>query len=298
MKTLTVFTPAFNRAHLLPRLYQSLVQQTNKDFLWLVVDDGSTDNTRELIETYIRENRIEIRYIFQQNQGMHGAHNTAYKHTETVLNTCIDSDDYMPDNAVELILQKWESMDQQKFSGIVGLDAAEKDLAVIGSQFTTESTTLEDFYLNGGSGDKKLVYRTDIMKKYPEYPVFPGEKYVGLGYKYLLADKEYELATLNEVLVIVDYQPGGSSNNMLQQYYKNPNGFAFLRKEQMRLSKSKKRQAMDAVHYVASSLLAKNKNFFSDSPKKLITFLAIPAGAMLYAYIVFKNKNAQKSSEL
>lgn len=104
-KTLTIFTPAYNRAHTIGRTYESLCRQTCKDFEWLIVDDGSSDNTRALVEGWIKENRIPIRYIYQQNQGMHGAHNTAYRNIETELNTCIDSDDYMPDDAVEKIIR-------------------------------------------------------------------------------------------------------------------------------------------------------------------------------------------------
>lgn len=99
---LTVFTPTFNRANLLHKCYNSLVRQTSKDFVWLIIDDGSSDNTRELIESWQKEeNGFEIQYYYQQNQGMHGAYNTAYGLIDTELNVCIDSDDYMPDHAVE-----------------------------------------------------------------------------------------------------------------------------------------------------------------------------------------------------
>ena len=158
MKTLTVFTPTFNRASLLPRLYDSLKAQTNQNFVWMIINDGSSDNTDEVVKSFLEENFLEIEYIKQKNQGMHGAHNTAYKNCKTELNTCIDDDDLAPKNAVELILEKWNSLgeNQQKYSGIVALDAY-FDGKLIGSQFTTESTTLESFYLNGGSGDKKLI---------------------------------------------------------------------------------------------------------------------------------------------
>ena len=103
MPVLTIFTPAYNRAHTIGRTYESLCRQTCKDFEWLIVDDGSSDNTRVLVEGWITENKIPIRYIYQQNQGMHGAHNTAYRNIETELNTCIDSDDYMPDDVTLMI---------------------------------------------------------------------------------------------------------------------------------------------------------------------------------------------------
>ena len=83
MPTLTVFTPAYNRAHTLSRTYQSLCRQTCKDFCWLIIDDGSTDNTRQIVDEWIAEGRVPIQYIYQENQGMHGAHNTAYRNIVT-----------------------------------------------------------------------------------------------------------------------------------------------------------------------------------------------------------------------
>ena len=289
MKTLTVFTPAYNRAHLLPRLYESLCRQTSDDFEWLVIDDGSSDNTKELVTQWIQEHKIAIRYIYQENEGMHGAHNTAYKKIYTELNTCIDSDDYMPDDAVELILKKWNSMDQEKYAGIIGLDAIESG-EIIGTQFQTAHTTLEDFYLEGGKGDKKLVYRTDVINRYPEYPVFEGEKYVGLGTKYLFIDKDYQLATLNEVLVIVEYQENGSSNTMFAQYLKYPKGFIYNRITTMQYSKSIKRKFIEAIHYISSCIILKKRNFLKDTPEKALTVLAIPFGVMLYLLIQYKVK--------
>lgn len=298
MKTLTIFTPTYNRAHLLSRLYESLKNQTSKDFLWLVIDDGSIDDTKKVISEFQKENILEIEYILQENQGMHGAHNTAYEYIKTELNTCIDSDDLMPPDAVEIILKTWNTENKTKnIAGIVGLDA---DLSgtIIGTKFKVDRTTLEDFYRSGGKGDKKLVYRTDIIRKYPSYPIFEGEKYVGLAYKYLLIDQDYQLMTVNKILTLVDYQAEGSSNNMYRQYYRNPKGFAFLRKENMKLLKSKRRKFIESIHYVAESLLAKNKSFFSESPRKVLTMLALPTGILLYFYILYKNRTVSESTEL
>lgn len=298
MKTLTIFTPTYNRAHLLPRLYESLKAQTCQDFVWMVVDDGSMDGTAEVIAAFQKENMLEIICLFQENQGMHGAHNTAYENITTELNTCIDSDDLMPPASVQHILNKWNSItDKERYAGLVGLDA-DLDNRVIGTTFQTPFTTLEGFYMKGGRGDKKLVYRTAVMQQYPPYPLFEGEKYVGLGYKYQLADQDYEFVTLNEVLVLVDYQPGGSSNNMFRQYYKNPKGFAFIRKQGMILSVSPKRRFMEAVHFVSSSLLARNANFLSESPRKFLTLLAFLPGFALFLVVLFKNRKENSSAEL
>lgn len=294
-KTLTVFTPAYNRAHTIGRTYESLCRQTCKDFEWLIIDDGSTDDTRELVETWMQEKKIPIRYIYQENQGMHGAHNTAYRNITTELNTCIDSDDYMPDDAVEKICSFWKEHGSDRYAGLIGLDRTE-DGRVIGTSFPEgmKGTTLSGFYQHGGKGDKKLVYRTDVIRKYPEYPLFEGERYVGLAYKYMLIDLDYKLLTLNEPLVIVEYQEDGSSRNMYKQYWKNPKGFAFFRKTEMLVTHSFVRLYMVCMHYVSSSIIGKNKNFIKDSPKKFMTILALPGGFLLYLMVKFKVKNNQK----
>ena len=93
MATLTVFTPAYNRAHTLPRTYESLQKQSCKDFVWLIVDDGSKDQTAKLVKEWQQQEKtFEIRYIYKENGGMHTAHNVAYENIDTELNVCIDSD--------------------------------------------------------------------------------------------------------------------------------------------------------------------------------------------------------------
>lgn len=291
MKKLTVFTPAFNRAYCLANCYESIKHQTCKDFIWLIIDDGSTDNTKELVESWIAEQKIQIRYYLQGNQGMHGAHNTAYELINTELNVCIDSDDYMPDDAVEKILLFWEKYGSDKVSGFIGLDAYTNG-KIIGSKLPIEKeSTLFDLYSKHGvTGDKKLVYRTELTRKF-RYPVFENEKYVGLAYKYYKLDQDYKLLLMNEIICIVEYLPDGSSKNMLNQYRKNPKGFAFYRKELMKLPFAnltfKFRQA---IHYVSSSLLMKNRKFINESPCRSLTILALPLGCFLYFYITTKTK--------
>ena len=295
MKTLTVFTPAYNRAHTIGRTYESLLRQTSKDFEWLVIDDGSTDNTEELVKGWIAEAKIPIRYIRQENQGMHGAHNTAYRNIRTELNTCIDSDDFMPDDAVEKIVRFWKEKGSDRYAGILALDRTE-DGKIIGTSFPDgmTETTLQGYYAGGGSGDKKLVYRTDVITRYPEYPLFEGERYVGLAYKYMLIDRDYKLLTLNEPLVTVEYQLDGSSYNMYRQYWRNPRGFSFFRKTEMVCAPTLKRRFVSCVHYVASSIIAGNGRFWWESPKKLLTAIAIPAGVLWYLRIRSKVKTNAK----
>ena len=290
---LTVFTPAYNRAHTIGRTYESLKNQSCKDFIWLVVDDGSTDNTAELVKKWqTEETTFKIDYIYKENGGMHTAHNTAYENIKTELNVCVDSDDCMPFDAVESILLKWNDVKDKGYAGIIALDDNMVTGEIIGTSFAPglQETTLCEFYASGGKGDKKLIYVTDIINNYPPYPVFEGEKYVALAYKYRLIDQDYKLAVLDKVVCNVEYQDNGSSATMFKQYLKYPKGFAFWRIVCMQYPESKKRLLLDNIHYVSSCIIAKNKRMFKDSPKKFLTFLCLPLGFILTIFILYKSK--------
>lgn len=280
---LTVFTPTFNRAHTLYRTYESLCMQDCKDFIWLIVDDGSSDETEDLVKSWQeKEEDFEIRYIFKENGGMHTAHNAAYAVIDTELNVCIDSDDKLAPGAIKSILNKWQQVREYGYAGIIALDADFSN-AVIGSGFPAgmKETTVSGYYAAGGSGDKKLIYRTDIINQYPQYPVFEKEKYISLAYKYRLIDQKYKMAVLDEIVCNVEYQPDGSSNTMWKQYLKNPKGWACWRKLCMQYPISKKRMIVDCIHYCSSSYISGNSKYIMESPRKLLTILCSPAGVVL-----------------
>ena len=288
---LTVFTPAYNRAHTLPRTYESMKQQKNTGFIWLVVDDGSTDNTAELVKQWQTEpNAFEIRYVYKENGGMHTAHNTAYAMIDTELNTCIDSDDALSPDAVQIIFDAWQQVKHKGYAGLLGLDS-EFDGKIIGKGFPEGlyATTLGDYYRNGGKGDKKLVLRTDVVRKFPPYPTFDGERFVPLGSLYTMIDRKYELAVVDQILCLVEYQPDGSSKNMLRQYYRNPRGFRYGRLIAFSEDLPLKRKLVLHAHYVAESVLAHEK-WLKDSPQKTLTALITPIGWLLAKYIRYKNK--------
>lgn len=293
LKTLTIFTPTYNRAYCLSQCYESLLDQTLKDFIWLIVDDGSTDDTQNVVNKWIEEGKVEIQYHFQENQGMHGGHNTAYELIRTPLNVCIDSDDFMPKDGVEVILKNWKIIENDsRFAGIVGLDA-DKSGNIIGTKLPSnlEETTLYELYHNHKvKGDKKLVYKTNVINQYPRYPIFNSEKFVPLDYLYLLIDQDYKLFPTNEVFCIVEYMPDGSSLNIFKQYRRHPKGFAFKRKVGMKYAKNFKDRFKNAIHFVSCAIFTKNFNFLLESPKKTITFLAIPFGIILNIYIRLKTR--------
>ena len=283
---LTVFTPAYNRAYTLPRTYEGMKQQKNTDFIWLIVDDGSSDNTAELVKQWQQEeNGFEIRYIYKENGGMHTAHNTAYAMIDTELNTCVDSDDALAPDAVQIIYDAWQRVKDKGYAGLLALDA-EFSGKLIGTGFPDgmESTTLGGYYRNGRWGDKKLILRTDVVRQYPPYPTFEGERFVPLGSLYTMIDKNHELYVVDQVVCLVEYLPDGSTNNMIRQYYRNPNGFRYSRLVTLTERTTLKRKIMVYVHYAAESILA-GKPIVKDAPNKLLGFMSIPFGWALACHI-------------
>lgn len=291
-KTLTVFTPTYNRAYCLHLLYESLSRQDSQDFIWLVIDDGSVDNTKELVAQWITEGKIEIEYHYKQNGGMHTGHNAAYSLISTPLNVCIDSDDYMPDDAVKKILTLWEQHGSEHYAGLIGLNLFPNG-TVIGSKFpdTLKVSTYSALKAEHGVvGDKKIVYRTAVVKRYNPYPEYAGEKFVPL-YLPNIVDKDFELLCYNEVFCIVDYQLDGSTINIYNQYFKNPKGFSQLRRIQMKYVPYYRLKFKSAIHYVFTSIISRDYNFIRESPQKIFTVLAIPFGIILYFYLL-KKRNA------
>jgi glycosyltransferase involved in cell wall biosynthesis len=290
MKTLTVFTPTFNRAFCLSTLYESLYQQSCKDFKWLIIDDGSNDNTKELVNSWIKKNDIEIQYHYQENQGMHSGHNSAYSLIETELNVCIDSDDFMPNDAVKNILKLWNNRDQtKKLAGIIGLDAFKNGKIIQKIPKKFQYATLSELEIeNHIKGDKKLVLRTDIVKQFPPYPIYKEERLVPLGTLYLMIDQKYKYICTNDVFCIIEYLDDGSSKNILKQYKKSPKGFLYSRILEMKYSKSFYYTFTRAIHYISSCIFLKKWFFNSENPKKGMTCLAMPFGILFHLYILFK----------
>lgn len=289
MKTLTIFTPTFNRANLLPQLYESLCKQTSQDFEWLIIDDGSVDNTKELVVSWLAASKIKIKYVYKDNGGMHTGHNLAYKLIKTPFNVCIDSDDYMPSEAVAIIIKETKMLESYH-AGIIALDSDIKG-NLIGTKIPEHLTSckLNELYsLHKVKGDKKLIYRTEIVKQFPAYPIFEREKFVPLDYLYLLIDQKFYLKPVNEIVCIVEYQLDGSSMNIMKQYRKNPRGFAFSRISRINFGTTLKERFKNAIHLVSSALFVNELSLLRKSNKTMLVFFAIPFGLVLNLYIRYK----------
>ena len=185
MIKITVYTPTYNRANLLQNLYKSLLQQTYRNFEWLIIDDGSTDNTRQVVNGFISQGIIDIRYFYKQNGGQHTALNMGIEKAEGTLLMDVDSDDYLTDNALERIVY-WEStiVGRGGYAGVSGLrmyfSGEQIGTKWSGSKEYIDATNLERKDI-GLEGDKAEAYYVEVLKKYYPIPVFEGENDVEKG---------------------------------------------------------------------------------------------------------------------
>src|SRR5687767_5062754 len=168
----TVFTPTYNRAHTLERVYASLDAQSFRDFEWLIVDDGSTDDTRSLVERWRQQARFPIRYLWQENSGKHVAFNVAVREARGELFLPFDSDDGCVPHALECFRRHWESIPgdrRARFSAVTAL-CKDQHGNLVGSKFpyaVTDSNSLEIHYRFHVTGEKWGFHRTEVLRQYP-----------------------------------------------------------------------------------------------------------------------------------
>ena len=212
---ITVCTPTYNRAHLLNKLYTSLKKQNYNSFQWIIVDDGSTDDTEAVVNEFIKENNINIRYIKKKNGGKHTALNIGIDNAEGELFWIVDSDDYIIDDALKYIWNKWcELKDKKDFAGLSALRGYENK-KVIGTTVNEEyidADVLTYRYKYRVLGDKSEVYRTDILKKY-KFPEYREEKFLTEAVVWnRIANDGYKIRWFNKVIYICEYLEGGLTN--------------------------------------------------------------------------------------
>lgn len=278
---ITVFTPTYNRCETLKRLYKSLLNQNCKDFCWLIVDDGSADDTQKLVSKWIAENKISIRYYRQENQGKPAAHNKGVELTETELFTCVDSDDYLVSNAIEKISETWRKTQKENIVGILAFKGYSETKAVTNIKNNINKGNLRFLYDNGLSGDTMLVFKTDIIKKY-SFPKFENEKFIPEAYLYDLIDQEGSLFVLKEILYICEYLPGGYSANMAKLLYNNPQGYFCYINQRLKFDENFRQRFFDSIRYTAMAIAHKKEKFVKNSVYPFISFLSLPFGYILY----------------
>lgn len=222
---ITVFTPTYNRAHLLLRLYESLCRQTFKDFEWVIVDDGSVDDTKDVIDKLKIENgelkinqQFPVRYFYQENGGKHRAINHGVMEAKGELFLILDSDDALPPVALETVNSYYEQIkDNKSFAGVSGMMAHENG-GVIGNGFNfdaLDTNAIDLRYKYNVSGDMAEVFRTEVLREIP-FPEIKGEKFSPEALTWNRIAQKYKLRYFNKVIYIRDYLDGGLTDKIVK----------------------------------------------------------------------------------
>ena len=279
-KIVCVFTPTYNRAYRLPKLYESLCRQTDDSFEWLIVDDGSTDNTKQVVDEWIKEKKISIRYFWQENGGKQRAHNLGVEKCNQELFMCVDSDDYISDDCVEQHIKMWEAIKlDETIAGIVSLkgDLEGNPLGTYFPEGLTRTTWGDLYSKYKFRGDATQVYRTSILKKYP-YWVADGEKFIGEGYVFYQIDQKYEMILLPKILMYCEYLPDGYSKNVRKLMKNNPKSYMKLKDQTIRFSKNWKERYIQTILFLAACIVCKEPHPIKIAPYKwLAAFAYLPA---------------------
>lgn len=285
-KAITVFTPTYNRSHLLPRLYDSLCAQDSKNFVWLIVDDGSTDNTKNIVKSWMLDDIICIDYYYQENGGKMRAHNRAVELCKTDLFVCVDSDDYLASaSVISDTLSFWCQNNCDIDPQICGIISLKKiigmnDSVTIGSHKTI---TLSELYSSGFNGETSLVFKTNVIRTFP-FPVEDGEKFVTEAIVYDLLDIDYKYLFFPYFSQMCEYQSDGYTKNGMDILFKNPKGYRRYYNQMTLIGKGNKRYNIQM--FIALSIFLKDYSMFSLANDKWHTFVYFPLG--LFQYIKLK----------
>ena len=280
--TLTIFTPTFNRRHTLEKLFKSLCEQSNKDFLWLIIDDGSEDDTLELVKHFKELNQIRIEYHYQSNQGKPSAFNRALDLLTTHLIFPVDSDDYLVPSGIELVLQKWKQLENNNLTGIIAYKAFSnlKPITHIKKE-NVKQFKLQDGYRKFGlKGDACLIFKSEIVKKF-RFPNIKGEKFVPEAYLYDLIDQDGDLLILREVIYIVQYLPDGYTGQINKLIAYNPYGYELFLLNRIRKNQEKLRLISDLIRLISIKFVQR-KNLVEILKIPLSNWILIPIGYLLF----------------
>lgn len=224
---ITILTPTYNRASLLPRLFDSLLRQTSKAFEWIVVDDGSTDDTREVVANLKEKcgGAFPMGYVYKANGGKHMAINIGAERARGELLFIADSDDLLTDDALETVENSWHDIsDDKSFAGIAGLDITMDTREVIGSGLPQEHidcNAIDIRYRHHVTGDMKEVFRTEVLREFP-FPEFTGERFCPEQLVWFRMARRYRLRYINKPIYIADYQPDGITAGITRARMRNP----------------------------------------------------------------------------
>lgn len=227
MALLTIITPSYNRAHTLPRCYESLCRQTCKDFEWIIVDDGSTDNTRDVVVGF-QSDSFPITRIFKENGGKHTALNTAIPYVNGDYVLILDSDDYLTNTAVEIVLKAWDKYKENETVGILtflkGISSDQPVCTVADYNIPVE---IMRYHRQSHFGsDCCEVIRAELFRKFP-FPVYEGEKFISECALWNRVGQHHKCVYIDSVIYVCEYLEGGLTRSGRSMRIRNPRGGMF-----------------------------------------------------------------------
>lgn len=291
---LTIYTPTYNRGKILSRLYDSLCNQICKKFIWLVVDDGSTDNTKDIIDKWKTDGRIKIDYVYKENGGVHTARDLAYSLIDTELLVGIDSDDICLPDMVESIVNAWSQNEKQNVIGIITPVCAQNG-DLLGTPFPKiDYATYQDLtYKYKCVGDHTIVVKSQIMKKIPNAPTFVGEKLVGESYKWIqLPNSPFLL--MKRPTVFHFYMEDGYTQNTRRLWFENLKGFAANYNVISKYAIFFRIRLKNALKYCVASFFDGCFNCVKFSCNKGTTLFVYPMALLVYQILKIKWKKYLK----
>ena len=289
---ITVLTPTYNRKYIINKAYESLVRQTNKDFEWLVIDDGSVDETKKLIKKFINEKKISIRYIYKKNGGKHTALNVGIKEAKGDLILILDSDDYLSDDAIEIVYKYWKKYSKDKsLCGMTFLRKITNNIYKDKKFDECVSNMIEFKYNNNNLADMCEVMRTDILREYP-YPEFEGERFLSEVIVTGEISKKYNTAYIPIEIYYTEYLEDGLSRNWFKLVVNNPlgaraNNIMFMSKEYKFRIRLKNCIMFDVFSFIA------HKPIFKETKMKFFAFLFYIPSFFIAKYLEKKYKKVK-----
>lgn len=287
--TVCVFTPTYERAYILPVLYESLVTQTCRDFVWMIVDDGSTDGTEELVRSWIEDGAIAIDYVRTGNGGKPRAINLGVDRCTSPLFFVVDSDDWLLPGAIAHVLEVWSRIEgQDRYAGIVALRGTDEHTPMDTwmPPGATDVKYWDLFETMGFRGDTSLIHRTEVLRQYP-YDVAPGEIFVAETSVYYRLDDRYDMLADNTILTICHYLPDGLTHNFAANAKRNPIGYWKHKRYCAQRSTTLKGLTRETLLYLVGCRLAGQRGAIAMAPNRLVA-LACYLPALVARHTLFR----------
>lgn len=280
---LTVFTPTYNRSKTLERVYNSLINQTSKDFEWIIIDDGSTDNTKDVIKRFDCS-ELNIRYYYQENQGKHMANNLALEKAKGDLFTCLDSDDWFYEDSVEYINNYFQV--NSDTSVLMGLDTYSNG-EVIGQKFHNleKINWIKMRYIDKNKSDKCYIFKTDIIRNI-KFPQYGKSKHMPPSYQLIKLSAISDFDVTNKKLKFVEYRNDGLSTNIKKQLFTSAENYCEYRKLIHTYLPSSKEKIKNIILYNLSWIHThfNRKYIWENIQNRLISYILMPISFILYLY--------------